>query len=65
MFCFLYVQQYGTRAKQNKQKGEVECGKQQDVLLRAAVIVFGVFAVGDKAGQGRNQRTHAADVDAV
>ena len=46
----------------SQEEGEVERRKQQEVFLRAVFFVGKVFAEGDKACKGGNQRADAADV---
>ena len=58
------VLQKGAKQKQNGKKSKIECREFSEISHGAVGIVGGILAEGDQAGERRDQRTRAADVNA-
>ena len=52
------------QAQKQCKEGEVVRGKSADITAASAGIILDIFAECDEAGKGRNERAHAADIDA-
>ena len=59
---YLYVEEYHHSSCQNYQKTEIQSREEPYVFKGLALDVRGIFTEGNKACEGRNKRSHTADV---